>query len=143
MTNEEINEYLAENLMGLERNNDFGECECEFESGFIGFHCKNCGKTRDTDPEFDEYVTDYCYKEAPNYIEEWQQVIHKFIENFDSNISFFKLGTIPETYACGIDNYTCPITDDPIYAIQEEGDTIGEAVCKAVVEFLKGGNKNE
>jgi len=120
MTNNEINEYLAEHL--------FGWVDFEYEKT----RCEGCGTLRPNS------VKKCCGKiinhkiELPNYIENWQQVVEKLqsIPNIKGMIYSIQEGGEIFQFAFTITTY-----DDMDY--YENGITIGEAVCRAAVEYLK------
>jgi len=98
MTNQEINEYLAEHLFKLERGVGFGLWE----------------------------------NDCPNYIENWQRVVAKMIKDF-----LLEINICPN----GLKEFEVEFIDwDLKFDEQQESQsckTIGEAVCRAAVEYLK------
>jgi len=112
MTNQEINEYLAEHLFGLEKT-------IKTSAGWLFRVELNCGG-----------IT------TPNYIENWQSVVEKLEAKHGHDI-VFHLATDVSNHK----NKMCKIELNKLHDneqfFKEIGKTIGEAVCRAAVEYLK------
>jgi len=118
MTNQEIREYLAENLDELKFSKTNGWYK----------------ETNDTN----ENSIKRLPVDLPDYIENWQQVVEKLLTNGDINCTQERFENED-----GSVEWSAWISDATNQIIIEHiiGDTIGEAVCLAMVEYLKRNKK--
>lgn len=111
MDKKEINEYLAEHLFGPKRGVDFGK-ECKPASYQLS--CCECSRPCNT----------------PDYTADWHNVIERCSLQTDGfKMTFRNFGDKGAEVYLSADNINGVIMTD--------GHTLGEAVCRAVVEYLK------
>jgi len=118
MTFQEINKYLAEKLFDIDIKNYRRACS--------RYECQK------------EECVRKCINTLPDYIQNWQQVIETLTKNTkevnEVQIGFTRANTV---YCEFIDQ----IGDDPLS--KGKGATIGIAVCRATVNYLKRGTKSD
>lgn len=137
MTDKEINEYLAENMFGLIRQKDFGEwtehdwrknnkgeidkfaSEYEFHNGPSCSRCYHSFCMQCSDNYEKELHKGPCIVESPNYIEDYQKIIHKaeaIVIKKQSNLNIF------EVYFNGS---------------KAEDRDLRKAICLSAINYLK------
>lgn len=135
MTNQEINEYLAEHLFGLKKGVDFGIMP-EHKLKLINYtglfsKCLNCKREKYTK----NFADIECYKKPIDYINNYQQVLEKLAKD---NINF-EIAIKQDNHF--LNNYGFAVKMIDTGSIRNGigcGDTIGEALCIAAIEYLKG-----
>lgn len=140
MEQKEINEYLAEHLFGLKKDIDFGETfnhKIDLSKGTRdSAPCEKCYKYFSLAQIQSEAMNRYScvQKLAPNYIENYQQVLEKLVTTPHFCLTVQKTATTQagKIFMCTIDSH-----DNVFEDVFGYGDTIGEAVCKCAIEYLK------
>lgn len=131
MTAQQTNEFLAEKMFGLKRGVDFdypvkhslswysADELGDEEGGWICSHCR--------DLFADGYENDTCYKQpAPDYVSEYWRVLEKLLHNGqDCTI------TLDTQYG-----YVAAYVDMQSHIIGRS-DTLGKAICRVAVDYLK------
>ena len=120
MTNQEINEYFAEHLFDI--------VVCDTKP-----YCKKCKDTSTC--KHKGYLTNKEW--VVNYIENWQAVVEKVCRNEMVDVVIKRFGKNP---TCTIRWQDWKANDDKYSRCKRKyasGNTIGEAVCLAAVEYLK------
>lgn len=137
MTKQELNERIAE-FMGQQKGKDFfvTKHDWEIEKDNKICICKNCNDWGVVGVK----TSEYCQPEVTDYTapENWGKVVEKLLENKDLIIEIIQRDS--KGYLCRLRDFANQFT--PQFEFYGTGNTIGEAICRAVYEYRKAQEGN-